>query len=151
MHKTIHDLLFTGALVCLTTLLCLGALGFGVAGVHLLLAAHLPPWAAALLTGAVLLVLALLLAVALRAGRDRPRADPERDRPGRKDAEPDRSAHAEALELALELAGGSRPSAREATLLALVAGTVVGASPELRRQLLSLLTPSADADEEARG
>lgn len=141
MQKTIRELLLTGALVFGVTVLCLVALGFGIAGVHLLLSARLPAWVAALLTAASLLVLALGLALVARPPRGRAR---ESDRTRREDEASDRPTHGEALELALELAGASRLNAREATLLALVAGTVVGASPELRRTLVALLAPPGE-------
>jgi hypothetical protein len=149
VQNTIRELMLTAALVLGVTVLCLVALGFGVAGLHLLLTAHLPAWAAALLTAASLLVLALGLALLARTPRERPPArarvrDRERDRERGENETAGASTHAEALELALELAGASRLNAREATLLALVAGTVVGASPELRRTLLALIAPPAE-------
>lgn len=145
VQNTIRELLLTGALVLGVTVLCLVALGFGVAGLHLLLTAHLPAWAAALLTAASLLVLALGLALLARTPRERaPARARDRDRERGENEAAGASTHAEALELALELAGASRLNAREATLLALVAGTVVGASPELRRTLLALIAPPAE-------
>jgi hypothetical protein len=149
VQNTIRELLLTGALALGVMVLCLLALGFGVAGVHLLLATQLPAWAAALLTAASLLVLALGLALVARTPR---RAEParaqERDKKRGAEEATGGSAHAEALELALELAGASRLNAREATMLALVAGTVVGASPELGRQLLAWVVPPADGGED---
>lgn len=145
MQDTIRELLLTGALILGVAALCLMALGFGVAGVHLLLAAHLPAWAAALLTAASLLVLALGLALVARTPRKpEPPRTQDRDRKRGADGGTGASAHAEALELALELAATSRLNAREATMLALVAGTVVGASPELRRTLLALIAPPVE-------
>jgi hypothetical protein len=145
VQRTIRELLLTGTLVFGVTVLCLVALGFGIAGVHLLLSARLPAWAAALLTAASLLVLALGLALVARPPRGRaPGRARESDRKRREGEASDRPTHGEALELALELAGASRLNAREATLLALVAGTVVGASPELRRTLVALIAPPGE-------
>lgn len=153
MQKTILDLLITASLFLFVTVLGVVALGFMVAGVYLLLAAHLPSWSAALLTGAALLALAILVLLvfrlATRSGRAnegaaRSRARAQRAEDGSDDEAAARARNAQALELALELAGKSGLNARDATLIALIAGTLVGVSPELRRQIMALFTSSGD-------
>lgn len=146
MQKTIVNLLITASLLLFVTVL--GAVGFGfvIAGVHLLLAAHLPSWAAALLTGCAMLLLAILVLIVVRLAR-RSESREEREPHGsltQPEAVPNQSRHEELFELAIELGRTSNFNARDATLLALIAGTVVGVSPTLRRQVLETFTGPED-------
>lgn len=144
MQKTILDLIITASLFLFVTVLGMVGFGFLVAGVHLLLAAHLPAWAAALLTGSAVLLLAILVLLVFRLARGGRHTGQGGEPPG--EARQGASRNAELLDLAIELAGKSGLNARDATLIALIAGTVVGVSPALRRQLLALLTGAEDEE-----
>lgn len=158
MQKTIVDLLILGSLFLFVTVLGMVAFGFMVAGVHLLLMAHVPAWAAALLTGCAMLLLAILVLLVFRFARgsgSRARGETREERELRDARQRDEARHdgtrkgtrnAELIELAIELAGKSNLTARDATLIALIAGTVVGVSPALRRQIMSLFNGSANDD-----
>lgn len=148
MQKTLLDLLITGTLFLFVTVLGVVAFGFMVAGVHLLLMTHVPAWSAALLTGCAVLLLAILVLLVFRLAkgsgsrsRSEERGDGERRGArsrDRDDARQDGTRNAELIELAMELAGKSNLNARDATLIALIAGTVVGVSPGLRAQIMAL-------------
>lgn len=152
MQKTIVDLIITGGLFLFVTVLGMVGFGFIVAGVYLLLAAHFSSWAAALITGSAVLMLAILILLVFRLARGGDtRAEPE-PRGSRTQGErrQDTSRNAELFELAIELAAKSSFNARDATLIALIAGTVVGVSPALRRQILALIAgPADDHDDKA--
>ncbi len=100
-----------------------------MAGLYLYLAAFLMPWAAAVTAGLVVLVLALLFLIIcwLMAGKG----------PSRQQSGEETSSHqgGETVEMLLGLMQKSGISAKEASLIALLAGTMLGASPELRRKL----------------
>lgn len=146
MQKTIADLIITTCLILFVTLLGMVGFGFMVAGLHMLLAVHLPGWAAALLTGSAMLLLAVLLLLLFRLARNseaRAARETPASRPQGQTGQ-DSSRNAALFELAIEMAGKSGFSARDGTLVALIAGTVIGASPALRRQLMALFTETKD-------
>lgn len=143
MQKTIVDLIIAGGLFLFVTVLGMVGFGFIVAGMYLLLATHFSSWLAALLAGCAVLTLAILILLVFRLARGRDAvAAPGSQGEGRGD-----TAHnTELFELAIELAAKSSLNARDATLIALIAGTVVGVSPALRRQILALFAGSADGE-----
>jgi hypothetical protein len=114
-------------LVFVATLLALAGMGFLVAGLYLLLSDYLVTWAAALATGiVVLVVLLVLLLIATLVARS-----------GNRDstAHSTKNGQAELGDLMVELLRKSNFDARDASLLALVAGILLGASPDLRQRL----------------
>ena len=149
MHKTFADMIISCGLLLLISVLGMVGFGFIVAGVYLLMAAQLSAWASALLTGSTVLLLAILMLLTFRLARGSA-ADPEREQRGRGSEggpPPDAARSAELFELAIELAAKSSLNARDATLIALIAGTMVGVSPALRRQLLGMFAPAGGEDE----
>lgn len=149
MHKTFTDLIISCSLLLFVSVLGMVGFGFIVAGVYLLLAAQLSAWASALLTGSAVLLLAILTLLVFRLARGSD-AGPEggsRSRGNEGNPQRDAARSAELFELAIELAAKSSLNARDATLIALIAGTMVGVSPALRRQLLGLFAPTGGEDE----
>jgi hypothetical protein len=130
LKKTVIQLLVACYLFFFVTLLGLTALGFLVAGLYLLLAAHLVTWAAALLAGVIVLAVATLLMLmawlVTRRGSD--------DSPGEAPAA-SAGEGGDTAALVMAMMEKADFDARDASIIALVAGTVLGASPELRRSL----------------
>lgn len=115
------------AVLVLVGLTGLAGGGFLAAALYLVFTDLLPAWAAALVTGGILLTTAVLILLIARLCR--------RPRRGR------RAAGIEAeLENLLDpqLMALLGRNARSATLVALLAGGALGASPELRRSLARL-------------
>ncbi|MEX2480989.1 MAG: phage holin family protein [Gammaproteobacteria bacterium] len=140
LNKTVLNYFIACYLFFFVTLLGITGLGFMIAAIYLLLSPHLAAWAAALLTAVVVLVLALqiLLAVWLvvrNKGEKRDRSE---------DARPE--SNDDIARLMLEMMRKSNFNARDASLLALLAGAILGASPELRRQLLALFSSGRGQD-----
>ena len=150
MQKTIVDLIISGGLFLFVTILGLVGFAFIVAGVYLLLDAHFTSWAAAMITGSAVLLLAILILLMFRLARGSDARAENEPRGQRRQGErrQGRSREAELFELAIELAAKSSFNARDATLVALIAGTVVGVSPALRRQILALFAGPADEDDD---
>ena len=143
MQKTFVDLIIAGGLFLFVTVLGMVGFGFIVAGMYLLLATHFSSWAAALLAGCTMLTLGILILLVFRLARGSARNSRAQ---GQGKERGDTAPNAELFELAIELAAKSSLNARDATLIALIAGTVVGVSPALRRQILALLAGSADGE-----
>lgn len=148
MQKTIVDLIIAGGLFLFVTVLGMVGFGFIVAGMYLLLATHFSSWLAALLAGCAVLTLAILILLVFRLarGRDAVAAPGSRSSRAQGEGRGDTAHNTELFELAIELAAKSSLNARDATLIALIAGTVVGVSPALRRQILALFAGSADGE-----
>jgi len=110
------------------------AVGFFALALYLYLAGSMPPPVAALITGTLVLLLAVVLVLVTRPRRGY--------RPRLSDAEP-ASARQSAAELGGELGRRLQDMARSHTtgslLAALVAGFIVGVSPKLRSFLLDIL------------
>jgi hypothetical protein len=126
------------ALALLAVLAALEGLNILLIGLYASLLRTQPAWEAGLLVGGVVIVLAALaLAVIARRLRS-PRAIPPLPPPG---ARPESarldSAPAVLGATAAELIGRTNLRARDIALAALVAGLVLGASPDLRRRLFS--------------
>lgn len=118
-------------LLALAGVVLLTAAGFGVAALHLLLAGALSPPAAAAVTAGLLLALAGVVAlIALAVLRRRP---PPVGRLA--EARPAAAPPTSVAGLVAALPGGTW----ERLAIALAAGVAVGASPELRRELVALL------------
>ncbi len=128
MKKTVLQYLIACYLFFFVTLLGLTGLGFLVAGLYLILGNYLATWAAALVSGVALLFVALvLLLIVMMVTKSNGGND--------SDGEQDSASHEEMTALVMEMLQKSDFNARDASLIALVVGTVLGASPELRRQL----------------
>lgn len=127
MKKALFQYLLACYLIFVVTLLGLTGMGFLVAGLYMVLDHYLVGWAAAVATGAVMLVLLLaVLLVAMLVSRSGRRGPEAGDSAGK---------HDETVGLVLELLKKSDIDARDVSLAALVAGILLGASPELRRRL----------------
>lgn len=134
MKKSLIQILLAVYLVFLVSLLVLAGLGFLIASLYLYLATLFTPWSAGLITGAIilaavlLLLLAVWLATRLRAQQSPTPAAGGSDRGG-----------SEFAGLLQDILKKSDMDARELSLYALVAGGMLGASPDLRRFLVSLM------------
>lgn len=129
MKKTFIQLLVACYLFFFVTLLGLAALGFLVAGVYLLLSAHLVSWAAALLAGVIVLAISSLLMLMAWLITRRGADDGANETPAGSQSGDDTAA------LVMAMMEKADFDARDASIIALVAGTVLGASPALRRSL----------------
>lgn len=127
MKKTLFQYVLAGYLIFVVTLLGLTGVGFLVAGLYMVLGNYLAAWAAAVVTGVVMLVLLLaVLLIAMFVTRSGSRGSAAGKPTGQ---------HDEIAALVLELFEKSDIDARDVSLAALVAGIVLGASPELRSRL----------------
>ncbi|MGD2129293.1 MAG: hypothetical protein PVJ33_17275 [Lysobacterales bacterium] len=127
MKKALFQYLLACYLIFVVTLLGLTGMGFLVAGLYMVLDNYLAAWAAAVVTGVVMLVLLLVvLLIAMFVARS-----------GKRGSAAGRTTekHDEIAALVLELFEKSDIDARDVSLAALVAGIILGASPELRRRL----------------
>lgn len=130
MKKTIFQIAIGVQLYVIVSLLSLTAVGFLVVGVYLLLAEHLVTWAAVLLTGtAILVALGLVLLIAYLATRA---GEGQRSSGGGETAS---GQQGDVNALVSELLKQMDFDARDAAIIALLSGTVLGASPELRSAL----------------
>ena len=138
MKRAVLSYLLVCYLMVFVTLLGLCALGFAIAGFYLFLVQSLAVWAAALLTAGAVLVLAVtLLIVGWLTARG---ARETHDRRGEDEQQNEISR------LLLELMASSDFNARDASLVALLAGAALGASPELREQIFSLFRTNKRRD-----
>lgn len=128
MKKTVLQYLIACYLFFFVTVLGLVGLGFLVAGLYLYLAEFLVPWGAALGAGLAVLVLALVFLILcwLAAKGPSSKSPPEKE---------DSAQGGETVEALVKLLENSGISTKEASLVALLGGTLLGASPELRRKL----------------
>ncbi len=128
MKKTVLQYLIACYLFFFVTVLGLVGLGFLVVGLYLYLTEFMVDWGAALGAGLAVLVLALIfLVLAWLAAKGPSKPSPEE--------EPSAHQGGEAVETLVRLLEKSCISIKEASLIALVGGTLLGASPELRRKL----------------
>lgn len=142
LNKTVLNYFIACYLFFFVTLLGIAGLGFLIAGIYLLLSPHLAAWAAALLTAVIVLALALQILLAAWLVARNKTVKPEPRDEARSDSGDD------IARVMLEMMRKSNFNARDAALLALLAGTILGASPELRRQLLALFSPGKERDRE---
>lgn len=124
MGNSHRSLAASAAVLMLVVLTAMAGGGFLAAALYLVFAKLLPAWGAALVTGSILLVLALLILLIVRLSR----------RPPRKPRASGIEAELESL-LDPQLMALLGRNARSVTLVALLAGGALGASPELRRSL----------------
>ena len=120
----------------LALLLALVGIGFLITGLFLYLSTMMDTWAAGFATGAALLLVLLIFALAAwltcTTGSGSTTSGAERQEKG---------DSSELLRVLKSLLEEGDISTRELSLYALIAGGVLGASPELRRLVISLLSP----------
>ncbi len=133
--------LATAALGLVLALLAAGGAGFLALAVYFALAQAIPPWSAALIVGAILLALALLGALVVRAMlRDGDTEAPSHPppagagAPGAGEERPVDVATRLGEDLGQSL-GRRGVRASDVVVAALVAGAVLGASPALRERI----------------